>query len=482
MDQACSPSKSIDSVEITHPSLVCGITLKRPKLAFCVNNESESGSNSQAFTNSPHLLVVRFDGFAGRQSVASKTKDKTRVSSASGSKVVKHKSPMVPLIDTNKDLEGIQQNMKHVNDTWSMLLENDPWFEPDVQIVGFTPSPGNQSSPLKDGPTTVSSSVPILQNGPSELMHNFTAGFGSEGSSPRSPNIMLQEGPDGELKKKGEDSGESVDSGATVIEARMPGMVLQCLSLPSDFCDSSLHVQSIQPTVDRRYVIVVVAPTTQRTSNANAESLNPLTLQDGEEPMDVDSDKANVNDNEQTTNGETRVDSEMQIQSEDTNKEVTAKPECMTNGHSTSRVENGNVQSQSGHLGGLLVYKLKLVEGRTLLEEWPCMVYRVSKEGESIRDMLVLPPEVAEQLDEEESLTNSCPLANPHGSNGIGAVGQVSLILANGCMVILNLADTRVISSLLPEEGDGFVSAAYCTGKCFNQLTSQDNRICTEVF
>ena len=103
------------------------------------------------------------------------------------------------------------------------------------------------------------------------------------------------------------------------------------------------------------------------------------------------------------------------------------------------------------------------------------MMHKVQQAEHIISDIFVLPPEVAEQMDEEEmgsrqSSPESMAVAasgstTTASTNGIGAIGQVSLILADGSMRILNLADARVIGNLSPDDGDGFISATYCTGE-----------------
>ncbi|XP_070181060.1 dual E2 ubiquitin-conjugating enzyme/E3 ubiquitin-protein ligase BIRC6-like isoform X3 [Littorina saxatilis] len=484
---ACSPSKGTDCAEVVHPSLVCGVSLRRtkcagldstnaassPKLASSVERRSEvvqlmnrvnegvrnedlriiSDVTSEHVGDdfslpdsslNPYLLVVTFDGKSGTGS-SQHGKHKGKGGGGGGGGLVlggglggghssKMKGPVPAMEGGNK--VG-QMNSLMANDTWSMLLESDPWLDPDVQIVGFTPSPA-QASPLKDGPTSISKPVPILQNGPSDLTSSFS-GFGSEGSSPQSPNMHMPVEVMSELKKK-----ENMEQEEELGGAKRPGMVLQCVQLPQDFSSETLEVRSIQPTIDRRYAIVVVAPRSEymesaqeREKTAEGHPVGNSTNVASSEPMDI-------------------------------------TPEVEQLGPAEAA---SSADLASPVFGGLLVYKVKSCSGRTQLEETPCMTYRVQQAEQVIGDIFVLPPEVAEQMDEEElGSRQSSPMATaavPPGAangsacpstNGIGAIGQVSLILTDGSMMIINLADARVISSLAPEDGDGFISATYCTG------------------
>nr|KAG5700864.1 hypothetical protein BaRGS_012271 [Batillaria attramentaria] len=205
---ACLSSKGAGPGDVTHPSLVCGVSLLRTKcanidggnsgattqLASSLDRRSEvvqlmnrvnegvrnedlriitdptSGGGEEEFvlpesTLIPHLLVVSFDRDTSRSSQR-QGKGKEGGSGGDSSKG-KGISP------GGEGGKAVQMNSVMPNDTWSMLLESDPWLDPDVQIVGFTPSPV-MPSPLKDGQSSnVSKPVPILQNGPSDLSGSF---------------------------------------------------------------------------------------------------------------------------------------------------------------------------------------------------------------------------------------------------------------------------------------------------------------------
>ncbi|KAL8592605.1 hypothetical protein ACOMHN_026535 [Nucella lapillus] len=490
---SCSPAKGTDSADIIHPSLVCGVSLRRtkntsldgtnalssPKLASSVERRSEvvqlmnkvnEGVRNEDLmiisdvttedgrdefmlpdsTLTPHLLVVTFDGYS-KAVVCGQGKNKGKGEGGMGGPSIggssgegqgsKHKGP-IPAMDTLKEADSLMPN-----DTWSMLLENEHWLDPDVQIVGFTPSP-IQASPMKDGPSTVSKLVPIIQNGPSDL--SSFSGFGSEGSSPQSPGMHMSSEVISELKGK---ETENNETGKDDVASRQPGVVLQCIQLPSDFCCETLEVRSIQPTMDRQYVIVVIAPGSEYLTESDAGDAVKETS-----PSQTETEGAHTAGNV------------FSVPSSDPVDIVPNRGAPKLSDKAASR------DSTSTAFGGLLVYKVKSCNGRTQLEESPYMSYKVEEAEHVIRETFVLPPEVAEQMDEEEmGSRQSSPVsaaaavlgsnASATGNtNGIGAIGQVSLILADGSMKILNLADARVIGSLAPEDGDGFISAAYCTG------------------
>lgn len=486
---SCSPAKGTDTVDVVHPSLVCGVSIRRTKCAGLdstnaalspqlasslerrdeavrllnrvnegVRNEdlriisdmnSEDGGEEFSSPDSvlaPHLLVVTFDGHFNATSSGNKgnrangSGGPSSGSGAGGGQGSKHKGP-VPAGDANK---VVQMNSFMANDSWSMLMENDPWLDPDVQIVGFTPSPA-QASPMKDGPTSGSKPVPILQNGPSDLTSSFS-GFGSEGSSPQSPNMHMPAEVISEKKKEGEHGEEDA------VPSKRSGTVLQCIPLPAEFCSETLEVRSIQPTVDRHYAIVVVAPRRESMTDSSTDTPMVDSVQAGSPEVTAVGIDAAVAPSDP-------VDIAPELRPLD-------PPGTASSSDPSSFV-----------YGGLLVYKVQSCDGRTQLAETPCMTHKVQKAEHIISDIFVLPPEVAEQMDEEEmGSRQSSPestavamsgSATTASTNGIGAIGQVSLILADGSMRILNLADARVIGNLSPDDGDGFISATYCTGECW---------------
>ena len=487
---SCSPSKGTDTVDVVHPSLVCGVSLRRtkcanadsantassPKLASSLERRSEvvqlmnkvnegvrnedlriiSDMNAEDggeefslpdSTLAPHLLVVSFDGHfkaassGGKGSRANNGSGGPSGGSGSGGgQGSKHKGP-VPAGDAGK---VVQMNSFMASEDWATLMENDPWLDPDVQIVGFTPSPA-QASPLKDWPASESKPVPILQNGPSDLTSSFS-GFGSEGSSPQSPNMhMPTEVISDQKKKEGEHREEDT------LPPKPSGTVLQCIQLPAEFCSETLEVRSIQPTVDRHYTIVVVAPRSEYMTDGNVEKpVAGVVRKDHSQPGNVDMETVG----DEASDPVDIVPEPRQLDPPDT--AASSEPSSFV-------------------YGGLLVYKVQSSDGRTRLAETPCMMHKVQQAEHIISDIFVLPPEVAEQMDEEEmgsrqSSPESMAVAasgstTTASTNGIGAIGQVSLILADGSMRILNLADARVIGNLSPDDGDGFISATYCTGE-----------------
>ena len=525
---SCSP-KGTDTMDVVHPSLVCGVSLRRtkcastdstntassPKLASSVERRSEvvqlmnrvnegvrnedlriisdvdSQDGGDEFslpdsTLTPHLLVVTFDG---NDNSASSGENKAKgggcgpSGGSAGGQGSKHKGP-VPAGDAGK---VAQMNSFMANDNWSMLMESDPWMDPDVQIVGYTPSPA-QVSPMKHGqPTSGTKPVPILQNGPSDLTSSFS-GFGSEGSSPQSPNMHMPAEVMSELKKKEAEGQEEME----MVPPIPAGAVLQCIQLPADFCSEALEVRSIQPTVDRHYAIVVVAPRSEYLADSDVDSpaadSKPMDHAQAEnmemdhaqaENIEMDHAQAeNVEmDHAQAENMETSTvggDGAKVSPSPSPSVPVDIVPEPQQRGPPRTACSSG---LYSGVYGGLLVYKVQSCDGRTRLAETPCMTHRVQQVEHIISDIFVLPPEVAEQMDEEDMggrqtslectavATSGSNTAQTASTNGIGAIGQVSLILADGSMKILNLADARVIGNLSPEDGDGFISATYCTGE-----------------
>lgn len=431
---AMSPNpKGGDSNDTVHPSLVCGVSVREPSVEENASNSEDRNGGSEKCSSSPTvpaLLVVTFDGFAAPVR-ADKNADKASGGGGASAGSGTSKAKLVSVGGAGGSGGGsgkvavAQQVVNNNKTVWSILLEDDPW-----------PSPAQLSS-LKDGPTTVSSALPILQNGPSELSH-YT--FGSEGSSPLSPHMHMGEKL-AELKKAAESLESNQDDeegggGREVKGVGRAGQVLQHIPLPPEFSHPHLQVLSIQPTVDRRYCIVVIAPPPQpvlghafaRTARSKEQTVNSNYKRTGagsqSEPMEVD-------------------------------VEPSPPPPLPP------------LPSYSSALtpqGGILVYKVKCCNGRSVLDETPSMMFKLIPGMQPIHQLYVLPPEVAEQLEEEESGGHLAPPPAPSGTNGLGVVGQVALIVRDGSLRILNLADAKLISSLYPRDGDFFVAATYCTG------------------
>lgn len=488
---ACLSPKA--TVDVVHPSLVCGLSLRRTK---CVHQDDKNSPTSPTLSSSlerrtevvqlmnkvnegvrnedlriipecdlqkteedflvpdsaliPHLLVVSFDKVSLTTSHGKgKNKEKSTTSGISfggsgsgGSK-----------IGTSEGGKMVQMSSFITNDShWSMLLENDPWLDPDVQIVGFTPSPIQPSHSNTSHTSSFSFPKPVsaLQNGPSSLSGPFGGmpEFGSEGSSPQSPCAYLNSEVISEVKKKDPSTHEHYYEEGQ----KRPGTVLQCVQLPSEFSTEALEIRLIHATVDRRYIIVVIAPRNEYISvdaagilSLNSPSLKVKHLNGAISSLPHE-------------NGVTTDDAEtLEMKQPVASSKLDRKSDTFSTG-----------------FGGVLVYKIKVSNNRTVLEDTPCVVHRVSKLEHAILDIFVLPPEVVEQMEEEETSQQGLissrifpnVVCNGTGSlNGLGAVGQVILILGNGSLQILNLADARVISQLMPENGDRFTSATYCTGK-----------------
>lgn len=496
---ACPPVKGACAVETVEPSLVCGASLLRTKVTY--KNDSEcwpssqlgssldghqevvqlmnqvnqgiwngdlhiipepaSGSAGEDFVWPesvfvPHLLVVSFraESSSGVHVHAKSKEPGTDGHSVSGGGIVgdtgSGSKPTSTLGEGSK-VVPVSTLIPVKESPWSILLENDPWLDPDVQIVGFTPG-HSQPSQLKDGPLSgISKPVPILQNGPSDLsgpFHTFSA-FGSEGSSPLSPGMHMHPDILSDVWHKESDSEEK---NGDVL--RCPGSVLQCVPLPEEFCSEMLEIKTIQPTVDRHYVIVVVAPKSEYICCNETPCVDlGCSSEDSGQVQGTDTGSLFHRQDSSKASAPINISGGSQAASE-----VSASSQRNT--------------SRNLVLGGVMVYKVKTVNGYTVLEDNPCMVHKIWQPENVVHEIFVLPPEVAEQIDEEETIAH-LGMTSGHrdfqggSTNGLGAMGQVAIITQEGALKILNLADARIIADLCPDDGEKFISAAYCTGKMF---------------
>ncbi|XP_067680641.1 baculoviral IAP repeat-containing protein 6-like isoform X2 [Haliotis asinina] len=261
---------------------------------------------------------------------------------------------------------------------WSMFLENDPWADPDVQIVGFTPSP-MQTSQLKD-------SIPE------------TSGKNNNDSSSSSLGVDM---PVLQTVKMFDDFEKKE------VKTQLPlraGTVIQCLDLPKQFQREEYEIASITPSNDKQYVVVVVSPK-------------------------KDCNKAESNSN--TSNG----------------------------------VAGGSVNGDTEHAGGgIIVYKLKTDGSNTLLEETPSIVHVIERKENAVCSLLMLPQEVADQVEEEDCGTREQDSTLDSVIKPCSVPGQVALTLLCGSVWLVNLADMQLLAEMKPLEEEKFISIAYCTG------------------
>ncbi|KAK6180714.1 hypothetical protein SNE40_008714 [Patella caerulea] len=243
----CVVSKNKDLAPTSHakhpPVLFCGVLLRGinnelddeagsdgrnddVQLLNKVNREvsseaqiiSELGGDYQGQTSCdsfPQLLVVSADKPIIRKDV--KTFDKISKPTMNGEVGI---IPPVPNHSVPSD--------------WSVFLEDEPWPDPDVQIVGFTPPP------LQVGP--IGNHIPGSPSN-SEPDSDINTNSGVKGSAPsgtsNKPDILC----DNFIKSN--------------VQA---GTITQCLQLPDGFNQKGLEVKSITPTLDKQHIVVVISP------------------------------------------------------------------------------------------------------------------------------------------------------------------------------------------------------------------------------
>ncbi|ESP03095.1 hypothetical protein LOTGIDRAFT_157060, partial [Lottia gigantea] len=178
----------------------------------CSDNEDIVSSNSV-----PKLFIVSADQPLIRKDI--KTVDK----------------PSKPMMNGDVKM-NYQISNNYVPSDMSIFLDYEPWPDPDVQIVGFTPPPpllgGNMQIPGSPSDGTISETD-------SDINTNSGPKPSSSGVSSSKPDIC-----------------------DTVIKTKIqPGTITQCVEFPDGFNEKGLEVKSITPTLDRQYLVVVIAPT-----------------------------------------------------------------------------------------------------------------------------------------------------------------------------------------------------------------------------
>ena len=441
IDSSCvdvnSHSDSPTNLELVHPSLVCSVSVDPEHFPDSMNVKlSNTVETVPGFFNndvlqrtfhgrlpSPYILLFTFDGIP-REQVPLVVSDKNSATNRPNGTYTSNDSggtSKVAVVATDGP-----------NSTGSIDFHasfgSALWQDPDVQFVSFTPGPA-QNIPiiaLDDG-TLLSNEDPFIENGSNEL--GSFSGIESGGSSPEyhnfqhfhSANFNNYDVNDGNDKK------ESIPflHGST-----MNGLLLQTVLLPCEFSFSCMEITSICPSIDRQFIIVVISPRIP---------LSPQKCDFGSRVCESEAVQ--------------------HISCEDF--------------HITESVSDDDVLHS---YGGILVYRVKEHDNRTMLEDNPCASYIVHDAGQIIRQLVVLPSGVEDVIDDDHFImTPASQLASHFSSefhnscaalhSKVGAIGHVILILTDGSMQVLDLTDFHICCNMAPENGDAFTHATYCSGE-----------------
>ena len=276
---------------------------------------------------------------------------------------------------------------------WTMFLENDQWADPDIQIIGFTPAPNQPVQPKFKNP---------IHHLPKGVTVNHVGNSITIYQSNSHPQVVEPQMEDLEEVE------EAVPNGPKA------GVVLQCVEFPAHFQKEHLEVHSITPSIDKQYVIVVLAP------------------------------KADV------TSGSTRDDS------------------VMENSHPAQSNGTANGYHDPCCGGAILVYKLIFSDVWVTLNETPVAVHTIEHLKNSVTNVLVLPQEMSDQAEDEELGSNTTSFTNVVSNSKVKpspCLGQLAVTLKSGSVWLLNLADMKLLSEIQPPEDDTFLSLTYCIGK-----------------
>ncbi|XP_022332916.2 dual E2 ubiquitin-conjugating enzyme/E3 ubiquitin-protein ligase BIRC6-like isoform X4 [Crassostrea virginica] len=246
---------------------------------------------------------------------------------------------------------------------------------------------------------------------------------------------------------------ESSTSGGSnsLIDARVPtvskpssskhtktGSVLQCVELPFRLQSDSFEVSSICPTSDGQHILVVVSPREKcHKSSSNSKS-------------------SVITDSSPSIEASSQSDDIRTFNSSSTPAQITSE--------SISEMSDSTEQC----LGGcILLYKYHFGDDYGRLEETPVVTKYLELAELSVTSAVVLPQEFSDYQEREEDSQSSDPLVTNSVSSQASqhVPGQAAVTLTNGKLWLLNLNDLTIVAEINPPEPqEKFVSAAYCTG------------------
>ncbi|XP_041353670.1 baculoviral IAP repeat-containing protein 6-like isoform X2 [Gigantopelta aegis] len=396
---------------IPQPTLLCGVSLRRTK---CV---SGSEDNEMSTTTNGRSEAVQLMNQVN-QVVSSDIHSRIITNSDHGSDFVRPETNLIPYLlvvaapeaapprpvkkDDNTD--STQANMARENTVvvtgssssmhpdWTMFLENDQWADPDIQIIGFTPAPNQPVQPKFKNP---------IHHLPKGVTVNHIGNSITIYQSNSHPHVV-----EPQLEEL-EEVEESVPNGPKA------GMVLQCVEFPVEFQKEYLEVHSITPSIDKQYVIVVLAPKSEITSESSEE------------------DSVMENSHPAQPNG----------------------------------TANGYHDTYCG--GAILVYKLIFNDVWVTLNETPVAVHGIEQLSNAVTKVLVLPQEMSDQAEDDDLVNTAARFTNVVSSSKVKpspCLGQLAVTLKSGSVWLLNLADMKLLSEIQPPEDDTFLSLTYCIG------------------
>lgn len=248
---------------------------------------------------------------------------------------------------------------------------------------------------------------------------------------------------------------ESSTSGgsSSLIDARVPtvskptsskhtktGSVLQCVELPFRLQSDRFEVSSICPTSDGQHILVVVSP---------REKCHKLSS---------NSKSSVITDSSPSIEASSQSDDIRTFNSSSTSAQIPSE--------SISEMSDSTEQC----LGGcILLYKYHFGDDYGRLEETPVVTKYLELAELSVTSAVVLPQEFSDYQEREEDSQSSDPLVTNSVSSQASqhVPGQAAVTLTNGKLWLLNLNDLTIVAEINPPEPqEKFVSAAYCTGTC----------------
>lgn len=313
-------------------------------------------------------------------------------------------------------------------DDWSIPLEWDQ--DPDCAIVGFTPAPAKKANNSFGG--TISNDMKHT-NG----LNLFFDAIDSSAPHPLTP----PKPPSFSFASTSDSSGTSVStlSGSPKKnESGVPsspvvsGNVVQCLELPPPFQREHLEILSINPSLGKQHVIVVVSTkvsfldSCSPPDSSSVQHDSCIQHPQASQPPGVTSNP----DPSTSSSFSTITTTPTPLTSQNTGACTISAPcgtaslpadaklgpdsKVATNTHSTSSSTSTLSPSSSSDSycgGGILVYRLK---NDGVLEETPMVFMTVTSPQDVITSMLQLPMEIEDQVSTSWIVTVNCDVDNKY--------------------------------------------------------------------
>ncbi|KAH3853370.1 hypothetical protein DPMN_095892 [Dreissena polymorpha] len=270
-------------------------------------------------------------------------------------------------------------------------------------------------------------------------------------------------------------SGQNVSFSDSAIKTRLSGQpagqILQCVSLPSEFHRENLQVTSIQTSLDKGHLIVAVSPKQFRSSaqvvTSGAKQSDSSEASKSESSGDSFSPtcfpafnfSSSVQDSKSSSSGET------------SSTDASYSSDGNTNTNSSSVSAEPYIKCPSN--GCILIYKLKYNcdTNYASIDEEPVVVRSTEEAEKGVKSITVLPMEVCEHIEEDDS----------HGFHGylhmppsvttarslvgdMDLYGHIAVIFTSGSMKILSVCDLGLLAAVELESGERFVDVTYCSG------------------